>query len=588
MPLPEFQPGDAEAYVQGKGWRTRQSGDQLIIETCPFCAKQWKLYLSSTSGLWDCKSGACGRRGNFYQLKKELGDIQPVAPLARQQPAQPAKRFEIKHLETFEQALEADADAQAYLTGRGLTKDAWRAWHLGVKTDRGVKWLMIPYLKGTEVVDIKYRSLPPEEKRFYRFRNGESILFGSHQFEEAKKANRKTLILCEGEIDAISLSQQGFWPAVSTTTGAASFPSKWYDQILEFDPERIIICYDSDAAGQKAAEKLLAKFDDRHCVNIVLPDAKDANEYFTTHTAADFQGLIDAAKPPEVEDCTPLARVVDMLEEQLWLSSDAFDGLPSMFPDVNTMIAGGYWSGQLVTLSGISGTGKTSFVLQELLNWAKQGIPGYLLCLEMPKVMMLRKIISKEYGVPILGIQKEHVAKFRPSLDKLPLHLGQHGNDLDEIEKKIRQAVKRYDIKVVALDNLNYFVRSIEHTTQEISRVTKRMKELAVDLNIPIIQIAQPRKFDNEKRIMSMHDLKDSSSIAQDSDTIILLHRQAVRSDINKSAAGFVGALSPFTLVRVDKARYSGGGETVLWFDGARSTYRELSPSEKDSMAKAA
>jgi replicative DNA helicase len=258
-----------------------------------------------------------------------------------------------------------------------------------------------------------------------------------------------------------------------------------------------------------------------------------------------------------------------------------------MFSDVNAMISGGYWNGQLVTISGTSGTGKTSFVLQELLKMAQDGNPTYLLCLEMPVEMMLRKIISKEYGIPYLKIQQEHVQRYRPALKKLPFWMGSQGSNLDEVEKTIRQAVKRYDLKCFAFDNLNYFVRSTDNVTQEISRVTKRMKEIAVDLHIPILLIAQPRKFDDENRMMTMNDLKDASAVAQDSDSIILLYRRRIKTDVKdfgKEAAGFQGNQSPYTLLRVDKARYSTGGETYLYFDGERSTYREVTPGEMSSM----
>jgi DNA primase len=197
--------------------------------------------------------------------------------------------------------------------------------------------------------------------------------------------------LVEGELDCVTLWQHGYWPAVSTTTGAGSFKVAWYDAIVAFDPKEIVICYDSDTAGQKGAEALLKKFEDRLVKNIVLPEAKDANEYFGTHSNADFDALLKAAHPPELENAKSMTTVLNMLQEQLWFSANAFDGVPSMFDEVNTMIAGGYWRGQLVTISGSSGTGKTSYVLQELLTMAKQGHPAYLLCLEIPEVMMMRK-----------------------------------------------------------------------------------------------------------------------------------------------------------------------------------------------------
>jgi replicative DNA helicase len=590
MTLPIYQAGQAESYVQGKGWKYKRSGDQLVLETCPLCNKGgFKFYISDSKGAWDCKYGSCARKGNYYQLLKEFGDAALVKRTSTQDAAPKRRRYTLEDMLTFEMALSIDEEAQAYLTSRGLKKETWQAWHLGVKTDRdGIKWLLIPYINGNQITDVKYRTLPPHERRFQRLGGGESILYGQHLLAEHKRDKERKLYLVEGEIDALTLWQQGFAPVLSTTTGAGSFKSEWYDAIESYDPEQIVICYDSDVAGQKGADAHLKKFeeDNRTCLNVVLPDVKDANEYFLTHTKEDFEALISEAGEREIEGCYSMATVLDRLEEQLWHSSDAFDGIPSVFSDVNAMVAGGYWNGQLVVLSGISGTGKTSFVLQEQVAMAKRGIPNFMMCLEMPEIMLQRKIIEKEYGIPLLKIQQEHVQKFRPELAKLPFYMGNKGTNLDTVERIIRAAVKRYDLKCISFDNINYFVRSIEHQTQEIARVTKRLKELAIDLHIPIIAIAQPRKFDDETRMMTMNDLKDSSAIMNDSDSIILLYRKRIKTDIRdmSQAAAFMGNQSPYTLVRVEKARYAAGGECYLYFDGSRSTYRELAPGESQNM----
>jgi replicative DNA helicase len=595
MPLPVYQNGQAETYVQGKGWKYKRSGDQIVLESCPLCNKgEYKFYISDTKGAWVCyHAKSCGRKGNFYQLLKEFGDSKLVQPLASQpQTKANRRRFYLSDMLSYEVALAADTDTLAYLQGRGITKETAQAWHLGVKTDRdGVKWLLIPYLKGDEIVDVKYRSLPPASKRFQRIGGGESVLFGQHLLEQHKKDKTRKLYMVEGELDAITMWQHGYSPVLSTTTGAANFRPEWYDAIEAYDPELVIVCYDSDAAGQAGAEKHIKKFQEsnRQCVNVVLPGVKDVNEFFIEKKNEDFDAIVQAIEEQDMDGCMSMSTAFDKLEEQLWLSADAFDGMASQFSEVNAMIAGGYWNGQLVVVSGISGTGKTSFVLQDLLWMAKNNDPTYLMCLEMPETMMLRKIIEKEKGVPMLKITQEHVQQFRSEMARIPIYLGSKGSNLDDVERTIRQAVKRHDLKCVAFDNINYFVRSIDHVTQEIARVTKRLKELAVDLHIPIIAIAQPRKFDDEARMMTMNDLKDASSIAQDADTIILLYRRRIKSEIKQvshATAAFVGNQSPYCLVRVEKARYSAGGQCYLYFDGARSTYRELTPTETDTMGR--
>lgn len=585
MSLPQYQLGQAEQYCLDHGWIYRKSGDELVLRECPYCSAKNKFYFNNSKGFFQCKSGSCAKAGNFYQLQKEFGGEEPA-----KEPDKPVKRKipTLDDMLRYEIALEEDDDAKQYLLSRGLTMETAKTWHLGVKTEAEIKWLLIPYINGRDIVDIKYRSLPPASKRFKRLSGGDSILFGHHLLAEERED--KVLYLVEGEIDAMTLWQHGLTPVVSTTAGAGTFKSQWYDLIEAYDPTQLVICYDSDVAGQTGAENLLKKFEHRNCVNLQLPD-KDANDYFLTHTADDFRQMVADTRPIDVEDVISMASVLDRLERQMFMSADGFDGIPSQFGELNAMTAGGYWNGQLITVSGISGTGKTSFVMQELLTMSTGplGIASYLLCLEMPVEMMMRKLMEHKFGIPMLKLTQHDVARYREVVSQWRLHLGEMGGTLESVVKKITDAHKRHEIKICAFDNINYFVRSIDHETQEIARAMKTFKELAKELNIPIIMIAQPRKFDSEARSMTGADLKGSGSLLDDSDTVILLHRQRIKTAIKDmgSTQGFIGNMTPYCQARVEKARYSAGGETYLFFDGARSTYRELSESERESRRKA-
>lgn len=595
MTLPIYESGQAKDYCNAKGWKYKTSGDHLVLKTCPVGGHDGdKFYLNNASGLWDCKAASCAQSGNFYQLLKFQGDTPDVAPLSSINPAIKVKKtFTLDSLQPFREALRDSPEAIRYLSLRGLTLETAEAHYLGYKDKDGIQQLMIPYIRDGIVVDVKYRLLPASEDgirpKYGRLAGGESVLYGEQQLPAAAG---ETLYLVEGEMDALTMWQHGLRPVLSTTTGASSFKTEWYDAIIAAKPAKIVLCYDTDAAGQIGAEKLRSRLEGEIPVtNLVLGEGaeKDVNEYFLTHTAGDFKALVKlASEPVEIENVKSMFTVNNLLEEQLWFSTEAFDGVPSQFTDLNAMVEGGYWNGQLVVISGPSGTGKTSLVLQELLWLSKdKGLPTYLLCLEMPEIMMMRKIYLKEFAIPMLKLTHAHVKELRGRLDEIPLFLGSKCRKLADVEKTIRTAVSRYGLKMVCFDNINYFVRSIESQAQEIAACTKLLKDLAIELNIPIIAISQPKKFDRDQRMMNTGDLAWSSAIEQDADTIILLHRQAIKTDLKdfgKNAGGMIGNQSPFTLVRVAKARYAGGGETYLYFDGSRSTYRELTDTEKVAM----
>lgn len=585
MSLPTYQAGQASSYAQAHGWRTKSAGDNFAVETCPLCSRSgYKFYVNDVTGLWVDHHASCGQKGNWFQLLRQLDDApettraySPLTPTPT-----PKKTYPLSSMLPYEVALADDAEALAYLASRGLTQETVQAWHFGLKDEAGKRWLLMPYVQGDQVVDVKYRTLPPAEKGFKRMGGGDSILYGEQTLREVADGQHDVLYLVEGELDAVTLWQHGYRPVVSTTTGAGSFKPRWYDLIISHNPKTIYVVYDSDVAGQQGAAALLKRFDDLVVKNVVLP-TKDANEFFQTHTKAEFDALLTDTQEVELPNVVSMAEALNRLEMELFMAESGFSGIESQFPEINELIGGGYWKGFLVTLSGAAGMGKTSFVLQELFWAATQRHPTYLLCLEMPIEMMTRKLIEHRFHKNKLTLNVDDIQGYRGDLEPVPIYLGSQVKDVEDLEKTIRAAHRRYGIEMLAFDNINYFVRSREHQTQEIGVVSKLLKQLAVELNICIVCIAQPTKFDANERVMTQNDIKDSSSIQQDADVIMLLSRRRHASTVKTigQTSGIIGNYYPETLVRVDKARYAPGGETILYFHGDVSTYRSLTADEK-------
>ncbi len=524
--LPSYLPGEASAYARSQGWKFKTSGVELILK-CVFCGKNDKLYWNDENGAYDCKSAVCGKSGNYFTLRRDLGDPvanKPITALELAAP-KPKKRKTFAEYAPFEANMASSPEGRAYLKSRGISDESILKWHIGFKTDavgkhkvegwdKDVSWIMIPYitLQG-DIADVKYRTLPPAPKDFKRLGGGDSILFGEHLLPETKgkkKTKVDTLYLCEGELDAITLDQHGFSPALSTTCGAKAFSPRWYDLIVSSGAKKIVVIYDSDVDGQETAKKLAKKFndEDRTVTNVILEDAKDANEYFLTHTAEDFKALIANARPEELEYCLSASAVLDRISEQLFMSGGQLNGIPSAFPNLNELIDGGYWNGSLTTVVGTSGTGKTSLVLQDGINMGTNGLPFYMCCLEMPEVMMMRKVINHLYHVPIKDIKQHHIDQYRADIERRNLYFGSGVRNLDKLQEVFVKAHKRYDLKCICFDNINFLCRDGNNTANDLGQVTKRLKELAVELNIPIIAIAQPGKFDRAQRIITENDVK--------------------------------------------------------------------------------
>jgi 5S rRNA maturation endonuclease (ribonuclease M5)/ribosomal protein L37AE/L43A len=566
-------------YVRSKGWEHRLRGDQVNIRVCPVCHDEgWHFFISKDGGLWDCKK--CQAKGNLFQLKTQLGDAEEVIhPAVRKTTwAKPNP----DDIQAWHEAIFKDYETLRYLNARGITAETIKRFKLGVceqfsaKNGGRVKCLAIPHRYGSEWVNVKFRSLPPAEKDFLRAPDCRSVLFNS----DAIQAHDE-IILAEGEVDALTLVQHGFDNAVGVTGGAGSFDADWVRQLEK--AKRIYLCYDADEAGQKGAVAVAKRLGYNRCWNVQLP-VKDANDFFQKHTADDFHACLKSAKQFQLPGIISVRDAMDLLQGEL-AEGEEHKGITTPWENVNRIISG--WKpGDLIILTALPKTGKTTWALDVTRNLVLGGTPSLFYCLEMRPERLMRKLIQAQYRLenPTL----ENMRSARPLLEGMPLFFG-HAYKFqrpEELMQSLGEAINRYGIKFAVFDNLHLLCRS-DRVNEELSRTVLGFKLLAEEAEIPILLIAQPRKRENgATEIMSAEDVKYSSAIHSDCDQMIILHRNRKASkakDVGKD--GFIAqdeSLDPVTLVRVEAHRYGPGGETLLYYVGAQSRFALL--DTRDSM----
>ncbi len=263
------------------------------------------------------------------------------------------------------EALLKDREAMTYLTkGRGLSESIIRRMQLGLVERDGIKWLCIPHFRQGMPVNIKWRTLPPAEKEFRREPGYPTILFNGDYLDGCNE-----VILCEGELDAITLLDRDFDNAVATTTGANTLPPDAYDKLAAL--ERVFLAYDSDAAGQKGAREAAKRLGIEKCYAVKFPEGvHDVNDYFLKGgTAEGFRSLLTEAKPFDVETVASFTQALDRLAEERVLRT--WDQIEDTVPWPNVQKRVGRWrSGDLIVLSSPPKTGKTTFAIGVLLHWA--------------------------------------------------------------------------------------------------------------------------------------------------------------------------------------------------------------------------
>jgi replicative DNA helicase len=253
-------------------------------------------------------------------------------------------------------------------------------------------------------------------------------------------------------------------------------------------------------------------------------------------------------------------------------------GLRTGWPSLDKIIKTGFMPGELIVLSAPPKIGKSTLALQIVSHNALQDIPALFFCLEMRPMKVIQKIAQSYVKSEEIGMME--IERTRSAFNGKPLYLGfcYQRPTIEGVIETLKEAIRRYGLKLVVFDHLHFLCRTLVNQVQEVGQAVQSFKFLAEELEVPIILIAQPRKIQADS-IMTAMDLKDSSSIYSDCDHLILMHRArkvTKAKDMQEGAALQTEAFDPMTLIRVEASRYNPGGETVLYYHGAYSRFDEV------------
>jgi hypothetical protein len=608
MSIPVEQ-SPAEKFVDQMGWSSKPSGtDNVCVQVCPFCKHEgFKFYIhvgGEKDGLWSCV--ICSEKGNLHQLRDRLGVRTPNAfsvkdMAAGQQTLTPLPDFNALHWRLMNDAKMGEV-LDYLVAERKFSIDVIKRLKLGAhefkgkKTGEPTKAFVIPYFDAAgNAVNFKARSVPPAGKEFWSPSGREAGLYN----EAALTRGMNEVVIVEGESDTIALLSHGYEHVVGVP-GASTQKTAWVTKFDELEPKTIYLLYDRDKVGQENARKMAAKIGIEKCKNILLPPfpaadqepwtdnpkGKDINEWLAAgNSVEDLRKLMDEAKVFDVAGVQGVGAIVEEIISDLDNQGSLDPTYKSPWSPLNEKI-GGFDNGDLIGLMAEGKVGKTTMALN-WVHWlsAECGVPTLLFCLEMPPKKLVRKWVSHVTKTP------DELGKSQITKDTMIASMGVAGemkadllfgysksNKWSEVSETIRQAVRRYGVKVVAFDNLQMLVRSLEHSAQETGRLTKDFKALAMELGIAIILIVQPNRVP-EGQMVRARNAMGSSAIEKDVDTMICLHRDRVAPVKAADLHGFIdtdATMNPQMYATVDLSRYAAGGMCTLWMNGATSTVREM------------
>lgn len=228
-----------------------------------------------------------------------------------------------------------------------------------------------------------------------------------------------------------------------------------------------------------------------------------------------------------------LAALIDIYQKAE--SGERIPSVPCGFDCIEREIDG-WRAGELIAVGARPKIGKSSLGMNVAMYAAKQGYPTGIISLEMTADEVLQRAVAAESGVPSKSAERGHttdaekkrMAVAMATIVKSPLMIQDTFTmNVDQIALLLRKWKKDRGLRMAVIDYLQLIDRPRGSNPNEaISEITRKCKNLAGDLGIPIILISQfNREVEKENRAPRLSDFRDSGSIEQDANLIIMLHR---------------------------------------------------------------
>jgi replicative DNA helicase len=224
--------------------------------------------------------------------------------------------------------------------------------------------------------------------------------------------------------------------------------------------------------------------------------------------------------------------------ETLQRSGKAVTGVPSGFADLDEMTSG-FQASELVIVAARPSMGKTAFCLNVATQAAVDGFGVAVFSLEMSKEALVQRMLCAEARVDSQAVRRgslrdpdfTRLARAAGILQSCPVWIDDSpALTLLEMRSKARRLKVENDVRLVVVDYLQ-LMRSPEYSenrVQEISDISRSLKGLARELNIPVIALSQLSRASEQRggeRRPILSDLRDSGAIEQDADVVLFIHR---------------------------------------------------------------
>lgn len=194
-------------------------------------------------------------------------------------------------------------------------------------------------------------------------------------------------------------------------------------------------------------------------------------------------------------------------------------------------VIGGLFKGELTTIAARSGVGKTALALQIMLNCMEQGKKVLFISREMSNLQVFMRNITKKTGISTNDMKNKEISEeswkkiigvMEEFGSKDLIYINDRISTISELKRRIRQL--KVDIVIVDYIQLMTPEASMQNREREVATLSRELKNITLDFNIPVIQLSQLNDEMKDLRPFGERPMRDSKAIFHDSNNVIYIH----------------------------------------------------------------
>lgn len=276
--------------------------------------------------------------------------------------------------------------------------------------------------------------------------------------------------------------------------------------------------------------------------------------------------------------------------ENLSSSDGSIRGVPTGFDSLDAKLSG-FQPSDLIILAARPSQGKTSLAIDIARRAAvNHGVSVGIFSLEMSSQQLIDRMLSAQSQVDLWKLRTgkqmtsddfDSISTALDTLSKAPIYIDDEaGKSVLAMRSVARRLKSEKNLGLIVIDYLQLATpaqsKNSDNMVQQVTELSRAMKAMARELNVPVLCLSQlSRAVESRGGRPRLSDLRDSGSIEQDADVVMFIHNESKYKDISER--------NNITEILIEKHRNGATGMVELYFDNAKTSFKEIDKSEHGS-----